>query len=120
MAHGRSHYFQYLRNATSVFERLELCMVEWVHLNRNKQTSPKTGNLSQLCEYITRVSVDNYFFPSINIFENIVKIIWWKNNYDWIWNKIAVMFINYISTFLVSFLNEFLYFVCILLLVVLQ
>ena len=39
----------------------------------NKQTSvTKTRNMSQLCDFIMTVSVDNYFFQSINI----LKILW--------------------------------------------
>ena len=56
----------------SVFERLELWMVEWFHLNGKEANITETGNLSQLYDFIMRVSVDNYFFPAINI----LKILW--------------------------------------------
>ena len=49
-------------------------MVEWFHLNGKQASITKTGNLSQLCDFIMRVSVDN-FFPVDISFENIVKII---------------------------------------------
>ena len=42
-------------------------MVEWFHLNGKQGNITKTGNLSQLCDLIVRVSVDNYFFLSVNI-----------------------------------------------------
>ena len=49
---------------------------EWLNdfiWKENKQKSiTKTRNMSQLCDFITRVSVDNYFFPSVNIF----KMLW--------------------------------------------
>ena len=56
----------------SVFERLELWMVEWFHLNGKQANTTKTRNLSQFCDFIMRVSVDNYFFPSVNI----LKTLW--------------------------------------------
>ena len=56
----------------SVFERLGLWMVEWLHLNGKQANITKTGNLSQLCDLILRVSVDNYFFPSVNN----LKMLW--------------------------------------------
>ena len=56
----------------SVFKRLELWMVGWFHLNEKQANITKTGNLSQLCDYILRVSVNRYFFPSVNI----LKILW--------------------------------------------
>ena len=43
-------------------------MVEWFHLNGKQGNITKTGNLSQLCDLILRVSVGKYF-------ENVVKII---------------------------------------------
>ena len=54
----------------SVFERLGLWMVEWFHLNGKQANIRKTGNLSQLCDLILRVSVDNY--TSVNI----LKMLW--------------------------------------------
>ena len=42
-------------------------MVEWFHLSGKQANIMKTGNLSQFCDLILRVSVDNYFFPSVNI-----------------------------------------------------
>ena len=64
-----------------VFERLELWMVEWFHLNGKQANITKTGNFSQLCDYIMRVSVGSYF-SVCKYFENIVKIILWKNFHD--------------------------------------
>ena len=50
-------------------------MVEWFHLNGKQENITKTGNLSQLCNLILRVSVVNYFFPVGKCFETVVKII---------------------------------------------
>ena len=50
-------------------------MVEWFHLNGKQRNITKTGNLSQLCDLILRVSVNNYFFSVGKYFENVVKII---------------------------------------------
>ena len=50
-------------------------MVEWFHLNGKQANITKTGNLSQLCDLILRVSVDNYFFAVGKYFENDVKVI---------------------------------------------
>ena len=61
VAHERSHYIKICGMLPSVFERLELWMVEWFHLNEKQANIMKTGNLSQL-DFIMRVSVDNYFF----------------------------------------------------------
>ena len=46
-------------------------MVEWFHLNGKQGNIMKTGNLSQLCDLILRVSVDNYFFQSVNILKTL-------------------------------------------------
>ena len=71
----------------SVFERLGLWMVEWFHLNGKQGNITKTGNLSQLCDLILRVSVDNYFFPAA-----IILTIWmrpqrlgcgWMVSFEW-------------------------------------
>ena len=69
-----------------VFERLELWMVEWFSLNGKQANITKTGNLSQLCDFIMSVSVNNYFFSIDKYFENIVKILLWKNFHDQIHN----------------------------------
>ena len=50
-------------------------MVEWFHLKGKQENLTKTGNLSQLCDLILRVSVVNYFFFVGEYFENVVKII---------------------------------------------
>ena len=70
----------------SVFERLELIMNGCLfHLNEKQANITKTGNLSQRCDFIMRVSIatvssiDKYFV-------NIVKIILWKNFHDQIHN----------------------------------
>ena len=55
-----------------------------------------------------RVSIDKYFSTD-KYFWSIVNILW-KNYDDWIQNKIAVVLS---SLFLLSFPNNFLYFVCI-------
>ena len=62
-----SHYINNLWKGHSVFERLGLWMVEWFHLNGKQANIMKTGNLLQLYDLILRVSVNNYFFPSVNI-----------------------------------------------------
>ena len=68
----------------SIFERLELWMVEWFHLNGKQANITKTGNLSQLCDFI--IIINNYFFSVGKYVENIVKIILWKKFHDRIHN----------------------------------
>ena len=48
-------------------------MGEWFHLNGKQGNITKTGNLSQLCDLILRVSVYNYFFPSVNILKMLLR-----------------------------------------------
>ena len=53
------------------------------------------GNLSQLCDFIMRVSIDNYFFSINKTFKNIVKIT--------LWTKIAVvLLLQFLVVFRVS------------------
>ena len=80
----------------------------------NKQTSRKQGTCRN---FVTKL----WEFPSIDFFfayfENIVKIILWKNFHDRIHNQIAVMLF---SLFFKIFSNKLLYYVRIRYLVVLQ
>ena len=49
-------------------------MVEWFHFNGKQANITKTGNLSQLCDFIMSVSVDNYISVG-KYFEDIEKIV---------------------------------------------
>ena len=57
----------------SAFQRLELWMGEWFHLNEKQENITKTGNLSQLFDFIMKVCIDNYFFPLINILKILLR-----------------------------------------------
>ena len=69
MAHGRSHYIKTLWNVT--FGLWKITIMNGFIWMENKQTSQKQGTCRNF-DLIMRVSVDNFFLPSINL----LKILW--------------------------------------------
>ena len=68
----RSHYINNLWNATFGLWKIRIMNGWMVSFEWKQANITKTGNLSQLCDFVIRVSVGNYFFPSVSI----LRILW--------------------------------------------
>ena len=118
VAHGSSHYSNYLSKMT--FDLWNIRIMDGWMVSFEWKHKPKIMKTGRTCRNFV-ISLWEFqlitIFSIVKCFEDIVKIMMWKNYYDWIKNNIAVMLL---LLFLVSFPNELQYFVCILQLVVLQ